>query len=132
MCWSNRATDHFFFGLSPPPEVLVSLFGEPFFEPFLSASLALLEVLALELFDAASDEPPVLELLPSLAPDLESLFFSFFELSLDEDSAGESLLLATFFLSPDLKSVSYQPPPFKRNATAEIFFLSRSLPHEGH
>jgi hypothetical protein len=132
MCWSNRPAGHFFFGLSAPPEDFVPLFGEPFFEPFLSPSLVVLAELALELLEPVSDEVPVLELLLSLALDFDSLFFSFFELSLEEDSTGESLLVATFFLSPDLKSVSYHPPPFKRNATAEIFFLSRSLPHEGH
>ena len=44
----------------------------------------------------------------------------------DELSAG-----ATFFLPPDLKSVSYQPPPFKRKPAADIFFFNPSAAHSG-
>ena len=44
----------------------------------------------------------------------------------DELSAG-----ATFFLPPDLKSVSYQPPPFKRKPAADIFFFNPSTAHSG-
>ena len=39
---------------------------------------------------------------------------------------------ATFFLLPDLKSVSYQPPPFSRNAAADTFFCILDLPQAGH
>jgi hypothetical protein len=75
----------------------------------------------------------VLPVAPVLADaSLLSLFVAALDaLSADEDPS-ESLLVATFFLSPDLKSVSYQPPPFRRNATTEIFFFSRSFPHDGH
>jgi len=38
---------------------------------------------------------------------------------------------AKFFLFPDLKSVSYQPPPFKRKPAAEICFFNVGLPHSG-
>jgi|TARA_A200000113_G_scaffold86185_1_gene76859 hypothetical protein len=38
----------------------------------------------------------------------------------------------TFFFLPDLKSVSYQPPPFKRNPAAEILFFNASALHSGH
>ena len=51
------------------------------------------------------------------------------ELSLLEDAASppplfEPELSAKFFLLPDLKSVSYQPPPFKRKAAAETRFFN--------
>ena len=114
---------------APSPEPLSELLSEPF-DDSLAATLP-----------APSDAEVLLAPppLPSPAPpDLLSLFVSFFvaAVSLDAepllDSPLDSLLPATFFLSPDLKSVSYQPPPFNRNATAEIFFLNRSLPHAGH
>ncbi|SUZ57339.1 uncharacterized protein METZ01_LOCUS10193, partial [marine metagenome] len=38
---------------------------------------------------------------------------------------------ATFFLSPDLKSVSYHPAPLSRNAATETSFFSSDLPHSG-
>jgi len=38
----------------------------------------------------------------------------------------------TFFLPPDLKSVSYHPPPFKRKPAAEILFFRLSVAHAGH
>ena len=37
----------------------------------------------------------------------------------------------TFFLLPDLKSVSYQPPPLRRKPAAEIFFFRASAAHSG-
>lgn len=37
-----------------------------------------------------------------------------------------------FLLFPDLKSVSYQPAPFKRNPAAEIFFTSALSAQTGH
>ena len=37
---------------------------------------------------------------------------------------GLSSLTTFFFLSPPLKSVSYQPPPLSRNPTTEISFFS--------
>jgi len=139
--------------LSLPPVDLDSLFvglaSVPFDEPLLAPSLEPLSEplpgLLSELFGGSlaavlpapsdAEAPLAPPLLPSPAPpDLFSLFVSLFEdvLSLDAESPPDSLPLATFFLSPDLKSVSYQPPPFNRNATAEIFFLSRSLSHAGH
>ena len=39
---------------------------------------------------------------------------------------------ATFFLLPDLKSVSYQPPPLRRKAAAETNFFMADLPHSSH
>jgi len=140
-CAGQSRVDQVFLDLSPLPPDLVSLFAapldDPFFAPFFLLpsfgawdvlSLELPPELPLELFGALSDDVLVEE---ALSPELFD-FDSVFELSPDDDSLPESLLLATFFLSPDLKSVSYQPPPFKRNATAEIFFRSRSFPHEGH
>jgi hypothetical protein len=38
---------------------------------------------------------------------------------------------ATFFFVPLLKSVSYQPPPFKRKPAAEIFLIKSGLLHAG-
>jgi len=38
---------------------------------------------------------------------------------------------ARFFFFPDLKSVSYQPPPDKRKPAAEICFFMLALPHAG-
>jgi hypothetical protein len=127
--WS-RATGQDFFGLSLPVD-FDSLFGAFFGDPLLASFLPLSFAPSFDAFVELSDE----ELLVPVSLDplgLLSLFVSFFEPSLELDSPPESLLLATFFLSPDLKSVSYQPPPFKRNATAEIFFFRRSFPHEGH
>ena len=37
----------------------------------------------------------------------------------------------TFFFLPDLKSVSYQPPPLRRNAAAVTIFFMAGLPHSG-
>ena len=79
--------------------------------------------------------PGSLQLLP-LSPDdevddLESLVD---DLELLDDVADEPDELsagATFFLPPDLKSVSYQPPPFKRKPAADIFFFNPSAAHSG-
>ena len=59
----------------------------------------------------------------------------------DPLDAPESLLVpdlelsalspARFFLSPVLKSVSYQPPPFRRKAAALTFLRNRGSPHSG-
>ena len=38
---------------------------------------------------------------------------------------------ARFFLLPVLKSVSYQPPPLRRNAAAETFFFNEASPQAG-
>ena len=46
-------------------------------------------------------------------------------------SPEPALSPARFFLFPVLKSVSYQPPPFRRNTGAEIFFLRAGSPHFG-
>jgi hypothetical protein len=68
-----------------------------------------------------------LDELPDELEELDELEVS--ELELDE------LLLesepATFFFLPDLKSVSYQPPPFRRKPAADTFFTSAGLPHSG-
>ena len=132
MRWGNGLARQVLDDLSLLPFDLVSLFGAVLGDPFLSPFLALFSPAPLEDFVELSDA--------LLALDLASPFSDLFEepladppdVLLDVDSPPESLLLATFFLSPDLKSVSYQPPPFKRNATAEIFFFRRSFPHEGH
>jgi len=44
--------------------------------------------------------------------------------ALDESAEPDDLASDPdrFFLLPDLKSVSYQPPPFRRNPDAETFF----------
>ena len=72
------------------------------------------------------DDFDELELLPVsdlvLVSDFEPA--SVFELAL-----GLSSLPSAFFLS--LKSVSYQPVPFRRKATLEICLLSVSWPHSG-
>ncbi len=47
----------------------------------------------------------------------------------DDDGVSDP---ATFFLFPDLKSVSYQPPPLSLNPAAEIFFRKLSSLHSGH
>jgi hypothetical protein len=38
----------------------------------------------------------------------------------------------TFFFFPDLKSVSYHPPPFKRNPAADILLRKAFCSHCGH
>ena len=40
------------------------------------------------------------------------------------EASGALLSPDTFFFAPLLKSVSYQPPPFKRKPAAEIFFFN--------
>jgi hypothetical protein len=132
MRWGNGLARQVLEDLSLLPFDLVSLFGALLGDPFLATFLVLFPAL----FSPASlddfvELPDVLLALSELL-DLLSLFSDLFDALLEVDSPPESLLLATFFLSPDLKSVSYQPPPFKRNATAEIFFFRRSFPHEGH
>ncbi len=80
-----------------------------------------------------------IQLLP-LSPDdevddLESLDDEVDDLvSLDDvaDEPDELSEGATFFLPPDLKSVSYQPPPFSRKPAADIFFFNPSAAHSGH
>ncbi len=125
--------------LSLLPFDLLSLFGaflgDPF-APFLAPFSPLFSRASLEDFVELSDALLALDLASLFSDLLDELLDAPLEeppdVLLDVDSPPESLLLATFFLSPDLKSVSYQPPPFRRNATAEIFFFSRSFPHEGH
>src|SRR5262249_13723542 len=48
-----------------------------------------------------------------------------------DSSLSAPTRLRLFSLS-DLKSVSYQPAPFRRNTGAETSFLRRRLPHDGH
>lgn len=82
------------------------------------------------LFPEEPDLSPLLAL-PLLVDDPESA-------PPEDDFEDESLepsdpsLFAKFFLLPDLKSVSYQPPPFNRNPAAEISLVSELLPHSGH
>ena len=79
--------------------------------------------------------PGSLQLLP-LSPDdevddLESLDDDLESLDEVDDEPDELSAGATFFLPPDLKSVSYQPPPFKRKPAADIFFFNPSAAHSG-
>ena len=79
--------------------------------------------------------PGSLQLLP-LSPDdevddLESLDDDLESLDDVADEPDELSAGATFFLPPDLKSVSYQPPPFKRKPAADIFFFNPSAAHSG-
>ena len=69
--------------------------------------------------------------LESLDDDLESLDDDLESLDDVADEPDELSAGATFFLPPDLKSVSYQPPPFKRKPAADIFFFSPSAAHSG-
>jgi hypothetical protein len=48
-----------------------------------------------------------------------------------DESDEELSLLATFFFFPVLKSVSYQPSPFKRNLAAETSLISVDSPQAG-
>jgi len=50
----------------------------------------------------------------------------------DEESEDPPESPARFFFPLFLKSVSYQPPPFRRNPAALILRRSSSLPHCGH
>jgi len=83
-----------------------------------------LQLLPLSPDDEVDDLESLVDDLESLDDDLESLDDVADEP--DELSAG-----ATFFLPPDLKSVSYQPPPFKRKPAADIFFFNPSAAHSG-
>jgi hypothetical protein len=49
----------------------------------------------------------------------------------DDSSLSAPARLRLFSLSP-LKSVSYQPPPFRRKFGAETSFFRAFLPHDGH
>jgi hypothetical protein len=56
---------------------------------------------------------------------------------LDEEEAAGSFLSPelspeTLRLLPDLKSVSYHPPPFNRNPAAETFLTSAFCSQSGH
>jgi hypothetical protein len=81
-------------------------------------------------------EEPLLDLAP---PSDESLLLGFSLLELvDEPSDAEPDSVEResedperLRFSPDLKSVSYQPPPFRRNPAAEIFFTSLASPQDG-
>jgi hypothetical protein len=82
----------------------------------------------------------VLEVDLSLEPSLELLSELFEPLSLDllllddadDDPADSFLSPETLRLLPDLKSVSYQPPPFSRNPAADTFFTNALCSHSGH
>ena len=79
--------------------------------------------------------PGSLQLLP-LSPDdevddFESLVDDLESLDDVADEPDELSAGATLFLPPDLKSVSYQPPPFKRKPAADIFFFNPSAAHSG-
>jgi len=82
--------------------------------------------------DALAPDPFDSELLelsePELLDDeLESVEFELESLEPELESEAE-----IFFLLPDLKSVSYQPLPFKRKAAADTCFFMVDLPHSEH
>ncbi len=90
------------------------LFPDDPLEDELPAELLPEEELLLEELPAEElSEDPLPEPLPSFLVSFELL-------------PGEPVLslLMTFFLSPVLKSVSYQPLPFNLKATAEICFFN--------
>ena len=82
-----------------------------------------------ELFDAVSEPELESELEPELEPELESELES--EPVDPELPVVLGLSPATFFFLPVLKSVSYQPLPFKRKPEADISFLSLALSQAG-
>ena len=103
-------------------ELLALLLPELLLPELLLPELLLPELLLPELLLLELLSPPEL---PSL-PELLSLPVA------GELDSEEDLSPAIFFLSPDLKSVSYQPPPFNRKAAAETFFFKADSPQEGH
>ena len=79
------------------------------------------ELLDDEPLDELPDPPALVDVLDPLEVEDDSLVL------LEE----VSLPPETFFFCPVLKSVSYQPPPFKRKAAAEINFFNPGSPHAG-
>src|SRR5579862_2467119 len=67
---------------------------------------------------------------PSLPAAVASAFASGLDSAFDSSFSAASRL--RFASLSDLKSVSYQPPPFRRKAGADTSLLRRRLPHEGH
>lgn len=84
---------------------------------------------SLQLLPLSPDDE--VDALESLVDDLESLDDDLESLDDVADEPDELSAGATFFLPPDLKSVSYQPPPFKRKPAADIFFFNPSAAHSG-
>ena len=72
---------------------------------------------------------PAAALLLSLLPPALSLDAG---LSGEPEAVVEAESPAIFFLLPVLKSVSYQPLPFRRKAAADTFFFNDDFPHRGH
>lgn len=70
----------------------------------------------------------VLDLASPLPPESDPLL-SFLTL---DSLAALSSDPETFFFFPDLKSVSYQPLPLKRNPAADIFLRNPFLPQASH
>ena len=77
---------------------------------------------------------PLLDFLSGfLSEDLSSVFAAFLSdllsVLVDSELASDGFppSPAMLRLFPDLKSVSYQPPPFNLNATADTFFLNLSF-----
>jgi hypothetical protein len=77
-----------------------------------------------ELFDEVPEPEPELELELELESELE------LELESEPDDSELPVVLglspATFFFLPVLKSVSYQPSPFRRNPAADTSLFSLS------
>jgi len=90
-----------------------------------------LQLLPLSPDDEVDDLESLVDDLESLDDDLESLDDDLESLDDVADEPDELSAGATFFLPPDLKSVSYQPPPFKRKPAADIFFFNPSAAHSG-
>src|SRR4029077_6168361 len=79
-------------------------------------------------FESAGFESAALESLASGAAGLASLACA---LTSAFDSSLSAPTRLRLFPSPALKSVSYQPPPLRRNAGAETSFFRVRLPHDG-
>src|SRR5690606_7766757 len=101
------------------PDALAATLLSPFAAPALDfAGVALFAPsFALSFAPSFADAASLLESPPSFAPSLPP--------------SPESTRLRFFSLS-DLKSVSYQPPPFRRNDGADIRRVSVRLPQSGH
>lgn len=66
-----------------------------------------------------------------LEDEFESLPLLLFVLEFVPDADLSVSLALTFFFLPDLKSVSYQPPPLRRKPAADIFLRKASCSQEG-
>jgi len=89
------------------------------------------DLLDVDLLDEELDDPEA-SLVDFVSPlELEELESEVLELDSDPPELSEFSEPDTFFLLPDLKSVSYQPLPFSLKPAAEIFLIRLSFPHSG-